>query len=156
MTLISRLNKKYVEISNRVSNAYTDKMGLLCDIYLPKNKLNPDANETYNEVNIFEPHQVAEYNDEPSYTDIKFYIPHLLKKEAMNSSEAEFDAFYLADEAQRPFIECSKSNELPIQTKVVVKLENSKMYFFVDKKTVINGADGHMLLRQYLSPLSKG
>ena len=40
-------------------------------------------------------------------------------------------------------------------TKVVVHLENSTMRFWVDKILAVNGADGHMLIRMYLSPLQK-
>lgn len=156
MTLIGSINRKYVTISNRLTEAYTESHGLFCDLYFPVHVKNPSANNTYNEVDIFEPHQNATYNDEPSVCQVKFYIPFLIKKEAMNSSEAEFDSFYLAEENQRPFIETSKARELPIGTKVVVYLECSQMYFWVDKKLVVNGANGHMVLRQYLAPLAEG
>lgn len=73
----------------------------------------------------------------------------------MNSPEAEFDAFYTEDEIDRPFIETTKRRELPIQTKVVVKQGQSNISFFVDKKLVVTGANGFMLLRMYLSPLAK-
>ena len=73
----------------------------------------------------------------------------------MNSPETEFDSFYTEDEVNRPFIETTKKRELPIQTKVVVKQGQSIMKFFVDKKLVVTGADGFMLLRMYLSPLAK-
>ena len=73
----------------------------------------------------------------------------------MNSSEAEFDSFYLENEMDRPFIETSKKRELPIATKVVVYQGRSISKFFVDKKLVVTGADGMMLLRMYLSPLAK-
>ena len=84
-----------------------------------------------------------------------FYIPYLIKKEAMNSSETEFDGYFTEGESERPFIETSKKRELPISTKVVVHQGESIIKFFVDKKLVVTGADGMMLLRMYLSPLSK-
>ena len=71
----------------------------------------------------------------------------------MNSPDLEFDNIFLGDYEKRPFIETTKRRELPIGTKVVVYIDCSKMYFWVDKKTVVNGANGHMLLRMYLSPL---
>jgi len=157
MSLISRINFKYVGISNKLTSSLEETFGLLCDLYFPVNPPNPDENNNYNDVNIFNPHQDSMYNSDPSVCQVKFMIPHLLKKESMNSAEDEFDAFYLEEYAEnRPFIECSKKRELPIGTKVVVYLESSKMYFWVDKKTVVNGADGHMLMRQYLSPLARG
>ena len=73
----------------------------------------------------------------------------------MNSSELEFDAFFLEEEIDRPYIETTKKRELPIGTKVVVYQGESISKFFVDKKTVITGADGFMLLRMYLDPLAK-
>jgi hypothetical protein len=157
MTLIGKINKQYVGISNKMSDAYSDKFGWLCDLYFPINEPNPDENGNYDFVNIFTPHQSSLFCTDPSVSQVKFVIPHLLKKESMNSAEDEFDAFYLEeDNDNRPFIETSKTKELPIATKVVVFLESSKMYFFVDKKTVVNGADGHMLMRQYLAPLAEG
>ena len=71
----------------------------------------------------------------------------------MNSTDLEFDSIFLGDYEKRPFIETTKKRELPISTKVVVYIEQSKMNFTVDKKTVVNGANGNMLLRMYLAPL---
>ena len=163
MVLIGRILKKYVEVSNRMTENYTEVYGLLCDIYFPINAKAPtkksgpvDMFSVPNPINVFAPHQDPTYDSEPTLSQIKFYIPYLIKKQAMNASELEFDTFYTEDESQRPFLETSKSRELPIGTKVVVFLENSTMYFWIDKKLVVNGADGHMLLRQYLSPLAKG
>ena len=73
----------------------------------------------------------------------------------MNSAEAEFDAFYTENELDRPFIETSKKRELPIGTKVVVYQGESISKFMVDKKLVVTGANGFMLLRMYLDPLAK-
>ena len=75
----------------------------------------------------------------------------------MNSSAETFDNFILVTEGLDtiPFIETSSARELPIATKIVVKLDKSKMYFFIDKKTVVTGVNGHMLMRMYLSPLTK-
>ena len=154
MDIVNAINKKYVAISNRVTPKYEEVMGLPCDIYLPVfNKYS--SKDLYRDMKIFSPHQSATYNNEPDYTDQYFYIPYLIKKDAMNSPENEFDSFYTEDEIDRPFIETSKKRELPIQTKVVVKQGSSIIKFFIDKKLVVTGADGFMLLRMYLSPLAK-
>ena len=39
-------------------------------------------------------------------------------------------------------------------TKLVVYVEDSIFRFYVDKQTVVNGADGHLMMRQYLAPWS--
>ena len=152
--IVNSINKKYVFISNRMTDKYTEKYGIPCDIYLPVfDKYNSVTK--YREMKIFSPHQSATYNDKPDYENVLFYIPYLIKKDAMNSSETEFDSFYTEDETERPFIETTKKRELPIQTKVVVKQGQSIMKFFIDKKLVVTGADGFMLLRMYLDPLAK-
>ena len=152
--VVNAINKRYVSISNRVTEAYTDKYGLLCDLYFPVfDKYNTVSK--YENMKIFAPHQSPTYKDEPDYKDVLYYIPYLIKKDAMNSPETEFDSFYTEDEIDRPFIETSKKRELPIATKVVVKQGKSISKFFVDKKLVVTGADGFMLLRMYLSPLAK-
>ena len=104
---------------------------------------------------IFAPHQSPTYSKKPDVVRTYFYIPYLIKKDAMNSSETEFDSFYTEEEVDRPFIETTKKRELPISTKVVVHEGKSVIKFFVDKKLVVTGADGMMLLRMYLSPLAK-
>ena len=168
-TLLGDINRKYVHNSNSMTSAYEKKYGLYCDLYFPVHNVNPQQNFVsgqasyrntkapnsgeYNMTNLFEPHEQPAYRDEPDVPQAKFYIPYLLKKENMNSPDLEFDAIFLGDYEKRPFIETSKRRELPIGTKVVVYLDNSKMYLWVDKKTVVNGANGHMLLRMYLSPL---
>lgn len=167
-TLLGDINRKYVHNSNSITSAYERKYGLYCDLYFPIHNVSPQRTgadvhppyrNTYNgtgqyqEVDIFEPHETPAYNDKPDVCCAKFYIPHLMKKENMNSPDLEFDAIFLGDYEKRPFIETSKRRELPLSTKVVVHIDCSKMYFFVDKKTVVNGANGHMLLRMYLSPL---
>ena len=58
----------------------------------------------------------------------------------MNSTDLEFDSIFLGDYEKRPFIETSKKRELPISTKVVVYIEQSKMNLVVDKKTVVKAA----------------
>lgn len=167
-TLIGRINRDYVYVSNSITTHYERKYGLFCDLYFPyhneaksvgytaqpdyQNKLVFNSKE-YDKVNVFEPHEQPTYRNIPDVTNAKFYIPHLLKKENMNSPDLEFDSIFLGDYEKRPFIETSKKRELPTGTKVVVYLEQSKMYFWVDKKTVVNGANGNMLLRMYLSPL---
>ena len=154
MDLVNKVNREYVKISNRVTPKYEKAMGLPCDIYFPIfNSYN--ENVLYKEVKVFAPHESPTYKDTPDLVDKHFYIPYLIKKDAMNSSESEFDSFYTADEIDRPFIETSKKRELPLQSKVVVKQGKSIMKFFIDKKLVVTGADGFMLLRMYLSPLAK-
>lgn len=152
--VINTINKKYVEIANRVTDAYEKVFSLPCDLYFP---IYEPYNETtkYRDMKIFAPHQSPKYSKTPDVVDAYFYIPHLIKKEAMNSSETEFDGYYTEGETERPFIETSKKRELPISTKVVVHQGESEIKFFVDKKLVVTGADGMMLLRMYLSPLSK-
>lgn len=152
--VINTINKKYVEISNRVTEAYEEVFSLPCDLYFP---IYDPYNETtkYKDMKIFAPHQSPTYSKEPDVKEAYFYIPFLIKKEAMNSSETEFDGYFTEGESERPFIETSKKRELPISTKVVVHQGESIIKFFVDKKLVVTGADGMMLLRMYLSPLSK-
>ena len=168
-TLLGDINRKYVYNSNNVTTAYERKYGLYCDLYFPMHNVSPQKKPIdsepdyrnkypnnsgeYEMVDIFEPHEQPAYRDEPDVPKVKFYIPYLLKKENMNSPDLEFDAIFLGDYEKRPFIETTKKREVPIGTKVVVYIDCSKMYFWVDKKTVVNGANGHMLLRQYLSPL---
>ena len=152
--VVNSINKKFVYISNRVTDSYTSKLGLPCDLYFPIYE--PYNNTTkYREMKIFAPHQSPTYASKPDVEKTLFYIPYLIKKDAMNSSELEFDSFYTADEIDRPFIETTKKRELPISTKVVVYQGRSIMKFFVDKKLVVTGADGMMLLRMYLAPLAK-
>ena len=152
--IVNDINKKYVKISNRVTQAYESHMALPCDLYFP---IYPSYNETtaYRDMKIFSPHQSPTYSKEPDVRKAMFYIPHLIKKDNYNSSEYEFDSYYTEDEPDRPFIETTKKRELPISTKVVVYQGKSISKFFVDKKLVVTGADGFMLLRMYLSPLSK-
>ena len=152
--VVNVINRKYVEISNRVTEAYEEVFSLPCDLYFP---IYEPYNETtkYRDMKIFAPHQSPTYSKEPDVVNAWFYIPYLIKKEAMNSSETEFDGYFTEGESERPFIETSKKRELPISTKVVVHQGESIIKFFVDKKLVVTGADGMMLLRMYLSPLSK-
>ena len=170
-TLIGKINRDYVYISNNMTTAYERKYGLYCDLYFPLHNKSPQkVNKTdnykqvpfmnsyngkgeYENVDIFEPHEQPAYKPYPDVTDAKFYIPYLLKKENMNSTDLEFDSIFLGDYEKRPFIETTKKRELPISTKVVVYIEQSKMNFTVDKKNVVNGANGNMLLRMYLAPL---
>ena len=152
--VVNTINKKYVGISNRMTKAYTPVFGLPCDLYFPIwDKYDEDI--MYKNMEIFTPHQSPTYRDTPDVST-RFYIPQLIKKQAMNSAEAEFDAFYTEDESlDRPFIETSKSRELLIGTKVVVHQGESISKFMVDKKLVVTGANGMMLLRMYLDPLAK-
>ena len=151
--VVNEINKKYVRISNRITNAYTKTFGLKCDIYFP---IFDPYNDTtkYRDMKIFTPHQSPTYSKEPDVTTY-FYIPFLIPAMSMNSSESEFDSFFTTETQERPFIETTKKRELPIATKVVVYQGKSISKFFVDKKLVVTGADGMMLLRMYLAPLAK-
>ena len=152
--LVNVINKRYTLISNSLTSAYETVFSLPCDLYFP---IYEPYNETtkYRDMKIFAPHQSPTYSDKPDVENAWFYIPHLIKKEAMNSSETEFDGYFTEGESERPYIETSKKRELPISTKVVVHQGESIIKFFVDKKLVVTGADGIMLLRMYLSPVSK-
>jgi hypothetical protein len=151
--LVNAVNKRYTRISNRVTEAYEKTFALPCEVYYPIFPPYTDRVK-YRDMKIFTPHQSPTYAKTP---DLKtsFYIHFLIPKQAMNSSETEFDSFFTEDTIDRPFIETSKKRELPIATKVVVHQGASISKFFVDKKLVVTGADGMMLLRMFLSPLAK-
>ena len=152
--VVNNVNKRYVNISERMTKAYESRFGLKCELFFPIRPLYDDKNK-YRDMKIFAPHQSYEYNSLPDAVT-RFYIPHLIKKQAMNSSELEFDGFYTEEDAiDRPFIETCKRKELPIGTKVVVYQGQSIQKFTVDKKLVVTGANGFMLLRMYLDPLAK-
>lgn len=152
--IVNSINKRYVKISTRLIKRYEKVFGLPCDLYFP---IYDEYNEysMYRDMKIFGPHQSYTYQKLPDVRRTRFYIPYLIKKEGMMSSELDFDSFYLETEIDRPFIETSKKRELPVGTKVVVYQGESMSKFFVDKKTVITGADGFMLIRMYLDPLAK-
>lgn len=151
--VVNSINKKYVKISNRVTRAYESQFSLPCDIYFPIFPPYTDRTK-YRDMKVFTPHQSPTYAKEPDVRT-RFYIPYLIPANAMNSSESEFDSFFTEDVVDRPFIETSKKRELPIATKVVVHQGKSISKFAVDKKLVVTGADGMMLLRMYLIPLAK-
>lgn len=153
--LITNLYEHYTPIANKLTDAYTDVYGLPCDLYFPVHY--PKRGGTYNQVNLYEPEELPTYKEEPDCTDQYFYIPYLMKLESMNTVADSFDNFIMITEGldTQPFIETKSSRELPIATKVVVHLKTSKVYFFIDRKTVVNGVGGHMLMRMYLSPLTK-
>ena len=153
--VVNSTNKKFVFISNRMTKKYQLEFGLPCDLYFPIFE-EYSSTELYRNMKIFTPHQSPTYKDTPDVVGKLFYIPHLIKKQAMNSAEAEFDSFYTeSDSIDRPFIETTKSEELPISTKVVVHQGDSISKFIIDKKLVVTGASGMMLLRMYLDPLAK-
>lgn len=153
--LVTNLYKGFTPLSNKLTDAYTDVYGLPCDLYFPVHY--PKRGGTYNQVNLYEPEELPTYKEEPDCVDQYFYIPNLMKLENMNSIGDIFDNFIMITEGLeiQPFIETKPSRELPIATKVVVHLDKSRLYFFIDKKTVVNGVNGHMLMRMYLSPLTK-
>lgn len=151
--IVNAINKKYVKISNRVTKAYEGQFALPCDVYYPIYPTYTDRVK-YRDTKIFAPHQSPTYAKTPDLKT-KFYIPHLIPRESMNSSETDYDSFFTEDVVDRPFIETSKKRELPISTKIVVHQGGSTIKFFIDQKLVVTGADGMMLLRMYLSPLAK-
>ena len=151
--LVNAVKRRYVRISNRITSAYENVFSLPCDIYYPIFPPYTDITK-YRDMKIFTPHQSPTYAKKPDLKT-KFYIPMLIPKQAMNSSETEFDSFFTEETIDRPFIETSKKRELPIGTKVVVFQGESMLKFFVDKKLVVTGANGFMLLRMYLDPLAK-
>lgn len=153
--IIVSLYKKMGPIANRCTNSYEAGFGLPCDLYFPIHS--PKRGGTYQMVSLFEPHELPDYPEEPSVKNVYFYIPHLIKKESMNSIVDAFDNFALKAESgsDRPFIETTPDKELPIATKVVVHLDSSELAYYIDKKTVVNGAGNQLLMRQYLSPLTK-
>jgi|SRR5574344_184943 hypothetical protein len=153
--LVGIINRKYVIINNRLTESYKNTFGFYCDLYYPKNNPAPNSQGTYQDKNIFQPHVNCVYGEYPDKENQLFTFVGLYKKENVNTDEDTFDSFYAEEDDRRPFIETSKENELQDYTKVVVYLENSKMYFYVDKKRVINGADGHHILRMYLSALAE-
>ena len=155
-TMIGKFLKRYVVLSNRLVKAYKRKFGFICDVYFPINNSGANQYGTFEDVDIFNRRQSSEYKSEPNadIIGVKFIIVNMFKKESMNSSEMEFDAFYMTDDDTRPYIECSKGEELPVMTKLVVYVEDSIFRFYVDKQTVVNGADGHLMMRQYLAPWS--
>lgn len=153
--IIANTYEKFTPLSNKLTEAYEDTYGLPCDLYFPIRY--PKKGASYQAVNLYEPHELPEYPAEPSAKGVYFYIPHLMAKESMNSIADQFDNFALRAEGKdtQPFIETTSAKELPIATKVVVHIGASEKLFFINKKTVVNGASGHMLMRQYLCPLTK-
>jgi hypothetical protein len=152
--VVNSVNKRYTKLSERLIFSYEKAFGLPCDLYFP---IHDEYNEytMYRDMKIFGPHQSFTYKELPDVRHTHFYIPYLIPKDAMNSSELEFSSFYNEDNVERPFIETSKKRELPIGTKVVVFQGESMLKFFIDKKLVVTGANGFMLLRMYLDPLAK-
>ena len=155
-TLVGQINKRYVHICDKVTTAYSKRYGLICDVYFPINNAGPNEYGTYEDVEIFNRRQSASYNPEPN-ADLpgkKFTFVGLFKAESMNSPADEFDAFYLSDDDKRPFIECKHSEQLPVMSKIVIYVEDSIFRFYIDRQTVVNGANGHLIMRQYLAPFS--
>ena len=79
--VVNGINKKYVQIANRVTPKYEETFGLPCDVYFPI--FNSYKSTTkYRDVKIFGPHQSPTYGEEPdlSKENTLFYIPYLIKK----------------------------------------------------------------------------
>jgi len=155
MSLYGKIGRKYVDISNNITSVYERVYGHECDLYFPINAPNPGTDGNYDNVNIFATHGVVEYNSTPDVTNEKFYIVNLFKNESMNSPEDVFDNFY-SDEVEyaQPFIETSYDRELPTMTKVKVMLEETVIYFMVERKGAVDQANGKPLIRQYLIPMT--
>lgn len=154
--IIAKTYKKYTKVARDLVEPYANTFGFPCDLYFPI-RTSKRNGHSYQKVDLFEPHELPVYKATPDVCDYVFYIPNLFKKESMNSVSDQFDTFALQSQGimNQPFIECNPDDELPDYTKVVIKVEGSTMSYFVDIKHVINGAGGHMLMRQYLSPLTK-
>ena len=45
-------------------------MYFLCDLYFPITEVSPDIYDTYHETNIFGPHQMPSYPDNPSVASV--------------------------------------------------------------------------------------
>ena len=153
--LITGIYTKFGPVARKVTRSYTKGFGLPCDLYFPKHT-GKRTRGNYQAINLYEPHALPDYPKKPSVTGVYFYIPNLMKKESMNSIVDQFDNFSMKAQGSedRPFIETDPDDELPIATKVVVHLDSSTIAFFVDKKTVVNGAGNQLLMRMYLSPLT--
>ena len=153
--VIGKAYKILTPKEQELTGVYEGVFGVPCDVYFPIHT--PQKGRNYQQVNIFEGHELSYYEVEPSIKDVHFIIPGLMRKESMNSIADQFDNFVLKTDGgdTRPFIETSPQRELPMYSKVVAKLGASKKSFFVDQKTVVNGASGHMLMRMYLSPLTE-
>lgn len=153
--VIAKSYKILTPKAKKLTKDYERVFGFPCDVYFPVH--NPQKGVTYQRINIFEGNQLPHYMMEPDLKDISFVIPGLMRKESMNSVADEFDNFILKNDkgSTLPFIETSPDNELPQYSKVVVKIGSSVKRFFIDKKTVVNGAGGHMLMRMWLNPLTE-
>lgn len=153
--VIAEAYGKYTPLEQKVTGSYESVFGLPCDVYFPVH--NPQKGRTYQQINVFEGHELPYYEVSPSLQDVHFIIPGLMRKESMNSVADQFDNFVLKSDMgeARPFIETSPDRELPMYSKIVVKIKASNKSYFVDQKTVVNGASGHMLMRMYLSPLTE-
>lgn len=154
--IISNLYTKFTPVAKNLTEDYETTFGVPCDVYFPIK--DPKKRGTYQSVNLFEPFELPGYPDKPSLEDVYYYIPHLMQKESMNSASEQFDNFALmtAGKTNQPFIETTTAKQLPLSSKVVVKLGASTLSFFIMKKTTVNGAGGHMVMRMYLAPLTKG
>ena len=154
--IIAKTYRKYTKVARDLVEPYANTFGYYCDLYFPL-RVPVKKKHNYQNVNLFEPHELPVYKPTPDVCDYVFYIPNLIKKESMNSVADQFDNFALQTQGimNQPFIECNPDDELPDYTKVVIKMEGSTYSYFVDIKHVVTGAGGHMLMRQYLSPLTK-
>lgn len=153
--VIAKAYKVFTPKEQQLTEVYEGVFGLPCDVYFPVHS--PQKGRSYQQVNIFEGHELPYYEIKPSIENVHFVIPNLMRKESMNSIADQFDNFVLRTDGEdpRPYIETLPKKELPQYSKVVVKIGASTKSFFIDQKTVVNGASGHMLLRMYLSPLTK-
>ena len=153
--IISNAYKILTPKEQSLTEVYEGVFGYPCDVYFPVHT--PRKGVTYQQTNIFEGHELPYYEVNPSIKDVHFVIPNLMRKESMNSTADQLDNFILKTDGgdARPYIETIPKKELPQYSKVMVKIGSSTKAFFIDQKTVVNGSGGHMLMRMYLSPLTK-
>lgn len=153
-SITGKILKQFVGFSNKLTELYEEKFGFECDVYFPTNAENPGTDGNFDDVNIFSTHGTVTYSATPDLVGVRFYIPHLFKKQIMNSPESSFENFNISEESLRPFIETSFSKELPYASKIKVYVEDTELYFITEKVLAVPGADGHMLIRQTLIPLA--
>lgn len=151
--LIANIYQRISRVARKVTPKYEDTFGTPCDVYFPVH--GPQKGRTYQRVNIFEGHELPYYSETPDLCCVYFVIIGLMRKESMSSIADQFDTFQLkTDKKDVPYIETDPDRELPLYSKVVAHIGASTKSYFVNKKTVVNGAGEHMLMRMYLAPLT--
>lgn len=151
--------QKFEQVSSKSTPRIAKKLGFPCDVYFPifgnvithGSEACHNLRTNYENIDLFATHQNAEYSNTPDLVGVRFYIPHLVKKQIMNSPSNDFETFYLDEDSANPFIEVHPSEELPIQSKLVVHFSTAaRMNLFIEKKTIVPGG---VFLRMYLNTL---